>query len=165
MLEVDGQTVRVMKMGIRATLARTLDDEEIIIPNSLLAQNPVKNFTLADSLYRLRAKVGVVYGADLRRVFEVLREAAGGLAWKTATREPTVLLTDFGDSAVNFEVSVWIDNPWRMRRFRSELNEAIWWALKQAQITIAFPQLDVHLDPAERPAGGGGAADRLSRAG
>ncbi len=145
-LEVDGRIVRVKQMRIRATVARTLDDEEIIIPNSILVQNSVKNYTMADSFYRLRAPVGVVYGADMRHVFEVLREAAAKVAWRSSLREPVVLLTEFGDSSVNFEVSVWIDNPWRLRFFRSELNDAIWWALKEAGITIAFPQVDVHFD-------------------
>jgi small-conductance mechanosensitive channel len=61
--------------------------------------------------------------------------------------EPVILLTDFGSSSVDFEISVWIDDPWNVRRARSKLNEAIWWALKEAGVIIAFPQLDVHFDP------------------
>jgi len=146
-LEVDGRIVRVKQMRIRATVARTLDDEEVIIPNYNLVHNSVKNYTLADSFYRLRAPVGVVYGADMKRVFEVLKEAADKVQWRSSLRDPIVLLTEFGDSSVNFEVSVWIDDPWRLRFYRSELNTAIWWALKEAGITIAFPQMDVHFDP------------------
>ena len=47
---------------------------------------------------------------------------------------------------MNFEVSVWIDNAWNTRGARSKLHETIWWALKDAGVTIAFPQVDVHLD-------------------
>ena len=57
-----------------------------------------------------------------------------------------VLLTDFGNSSVNYQVFVWIEDPWNRRVFKSKLNEAVWWALKAAAIEIAFPQLDVHLD-------------------
>jgi small-conductance mechanosensitive channel len=53
----------------------------------------------------------------------------------------------FGSSSVDWEVSVWMNDPWRVRRARSDLNQAIWWALKEAGITIAFPQVDVHFDP------------------
>jgi small-conductance mechanosensitive channel len=69
-----------------------------------------------------------------------------------------VLMTEFGDSAVTFEVSIWIDDPWRMRRAKSDLHEAIWWTFKEERIVIAFPQLDVHLDPGtvDRLAGRGG---------
>ncbi len=49
-------------------------------------------------------------------------------------------------SAVVWEVSVWIQNPWLAPRLRSRLHEAIWWALKEKGVVIAFPQLDLHLD-------------------
>jgi small-conductance mechanosensitive channel len=146
-LEVEGTVVRVIEMGIRSTLARTRDEEELIIPNAMLVQSTVKNYTLRDSLYRLRAPVGVVYDADMKLVFETLKTTAENLAWRKQMKDPLVLLTEFGDSSVNFEVSVWVDNPWQARQSMSKLHDAIWWALKDAGITIAFPQLDVHFDP------------------
>jgi len=146
-MEVEGRFVRVREMGIRATIARTLDDEEIIIPNATLIQSTVKNYTLKDSIYRLRAAVGVVYGSDMALVKETLARVATAMRWRNQTKDPLVLMVEFGDSAVIFEVSVWIDNPWVLRRARSDLNEAIWWAFKENGIVIAFPQLDVHLDP------------------
>jgi small-conductance mechanosensitive channel len=144
-LEVEGRTVRVTRMGLRATVARTLNEEDLIIPNSTLVQNTVTNFTLRDSVYRLRATVGVAYDSDIRRVIEVLRDATAAFPTRLNDYEPRVLLTDFGDSAVVFEVSIWIKDPWRARALRSELHQAIWWALKGANITIPFPQRDVHL--------------------
>jgi potassium efflux system protein len=146
-LEVDGEMVRIVRMATRATVARTLDEEEVIIPNSDLVQSKIKNYTLRDSLFRLRAPVGVLYSSDMRVVRDALKKAANDMTWRTDQVEPVVLMTEFGDSSVNFEVSVWIENPWEVRKLRSELNEAIWWALKDAEVTIAFPQLDVHFDP------------------
>jgi small-conductance mechanosensitive channel len=158
-LEVEGTVVRVIQMGIRATLARTRDDEELIIPNSVLVQSTVKNYTLRDAFYRLRAKVGVVYGSDMRVVFETLTRAAEAQTWRLEAKPPVVLLVGFGDSSVDFEVSVWVNDPWHARPYLSKLHDAIWWALKDAGVTIAFPQLDVHFDPPvtqsfARPAGG-----------
>ncbi|NIO29746.1 MAG: mechanosensitive ion channel [Candidatus Latescibacteria bacterium] len=146
-LEVEGRIVRVVRLGARATVARTLDEEDLIIPNSILVQSVLKNYTLRDALYRLRAPVGVIYGSDMALVRQVLEETARDLPWRAEDTDPVVFLTEFGDSSVNFEVSVWVDNPWQMRGLRSKLNEAIWWGLKGAGITIAFPQLDVHFDP------------------
>jgi small-conductance mechanosensitive channel len=57
-----------------------------------------------------------------------------------------VFLLGFGSSSVDFEVSIWLEDPWRAKPNRSELNHRIWNALKEAEITIAFPQLDVHFD-------------------
>lgn len=148
-LEVDGRIVRVLQMGIRATVARTRDEEELIIPNSVLVQSTVTNHTLGDTLYRIRTKVGVAYGSDMERVFEVLLEAGRSVEARVAEKEPIILLLEFGDSSVVFEVSVWATDPWGARVTRSHLNMAIWRHLKEAGITIAFPQLDVHFDAEE----------------
>lgn len=145
-LEVEGQFVRIEKMGIRSTIARTLDDESIIVPNTTLVQSSVKNFTLRDSIYRVRAVVGVTYGSDMALVRATLESVAAELPGRFPGEDPVVLMSEFADSAVVFEVSIWIDDPWRTRRTRSQLHEAIWWAFQEQGITIAFPQVDVHLD-------------------
>lgn len=146
-LEVEGMVVRVEDMRIRCTVARTRDDEQLIIPNSTLSQGTVKNFTMRDSLYRVQIAVGVTYDSDMRAVREALETAAQTMTWGVETHEPLVLMTAFGDSSVNFGVSVWTNDPWRSRRWQSELHEAVWWELKDRGIVIAFPQLDVHFDP------------------
>jgi small-conductance mechanosensitive channel len=145
-LEVDGRVVRAQRIGIRATIAKTLDDEEIIVPNSTLVQSSVKNYTLGDSVYRLRVSVGVTYSSDMNLVRKVLEETAASVQWRSQDRDPLVFLSEFGNSSVVWEVSVWMDNPWRMRRSKGLLQEAIWWAFQKHDITIAFPQLDVHFD-------------------
>jgi len=146
-LQVEGRFVKVREMSIRTTIARTLDDEEIIMPNSLLVQSTVTNYTLRDSFYRLRTVVGVVYGSDMNLVRRVLERTADTLDWRSPDHAPVILLSEFGSSSVDWEVSVWIDEPWSVRRRKSQLNEAIWNAFRESGITIAFPQLDLHLDP------------------
>jgi len=146
-LEVEGKVVRVSRMGIRSTVSRTLNDEDIILPNSVLVQTTVKNYTMQDSIYRLRAGVGVTYSSDLALVRKTLEEVARNIPWRLKSREPRILLRQFGSSSVDYELSVWVDHPWRAYSRLSELNEAIWWAFKEKNITIAFPQLDLHLDP------------------
>jgi len=146
-LEVEGRVVRVIRMGIRATVARTRDDEDLIVPNSLLVTTTVKNYTLHDSLYRVRASVGVAYSSDIAKVRGVLESCARSFAGRHASKDPRVLLTEFAANAVKFEVSIWIEDPWHSAWLLSQLNEAVWSALKSAEIAIAFPQLDLHLDP------------------
>ncbi len=146
-IEVDGQIVQIKEMGIRAAVARTLNEEDLIIPSSNLVQATVKNYTLRDPLARIRVIVGVTYGSDMAVVRRALEETANGVSWRSKVREPVVHMREFGDSSVNFEVSVWFEDPWRRNQRNSDLHEAIWWALKDAGVTIAFPQLDVHFDP------------------
>jgi potassium efflux system protein len=83
----------------------------------------------------------------MRRVRETLERVGREVTWRSQERDPVVLLTDFADSSVNWELSIWMDEPWRSPRAASEVREKIWWALKEAELVIAFPQLDVHFDP------------------
>ncbi len=144
-LEVEGKVVRVVRMGARATVARTREDEELIIPNSILVQSTVKNLSLTDEVYRVRGRVGVSYDSDMAIVEEVLMAAARALPNRLESKEPAVMLLDFGDSSVVWEASIWAEDPWQSAIMSSELNKAIWFALKKAGITIAYPQLDLHV--------------------
>jgi small-conductance mechanosensitive channel len=143
-LEVEGNLVRITEMGIRSTIARTHNEEDIIIPNSILVQSTVKNYTMKDSLHRLETRVGVSYESDMRQVLDVLRRVAQDVPWRKKEKEPLVLIAEFGDSAVYIRLLVWVDDPWMAPT--SDLNERIWWALKEAKIVIPYPQRDVHLD-------------------
>jgi small-conductance mechanosensitive channel len=119
----------------------------MIVPNTSIVDANVINYTLNDRLYRLRCPVGVVYSSDMKEVRQVLEGAAAGCTWRVEGKAPVVLLTEFADSAVVWETSVWIEDPWAIRRRMSQLNETLWFALQEAGIVIAFPQVDVHLDP------------------
>lgn len=142
-----GEVVKVKKIGSRTTIVRTKDEADRIIPNAELVQSAISNYTYRDSLHRLETRVGVAYESDMRKVRATLESVYEGLDWKSAQKQPLVQLFDFGDSSVVFRLLVWIEDPWVSGRLRSELNEAIWWALKDAGIVIAFPQLDVHITP------------------
>lgn len=147
-LEIGTQIVKVMKMSIRATIVRTLDDEDIIVPNSTLVQSNVKNYTLEDNLYRVKVTVGVSYDSDLKLVREVLEKAASEVTWRDKAYPPRVLLLAFSPSAIEYETSAWMHEPFNYRIAGSDLRETIWWAFKRAGITIALPQVDVHFPQA-----------------
>jgi small-conductance mechanosensitive channel len=59
---------------------------------------------------------------------------------------PMVLLHEFGPSALVYEVSVWTHDPWKHRKVRSRMREAILTELREERVRIAFPQMDVHFD-------------------
>lgn len=145
-VEVEHRTVRVVAMGIRSTVCRTRDGEDLIIPNSVLVQGIVNNLTMNDRVIRVRMPVGIHYGSDLERARTVLLEAARALTWRIGEREPILLLLGFGPSAVEIEISVWASDPWLLPQLRTDLAFAVWNALREAEITIAYPQVDVHVD-------------------
>ena len=150
-LELEGQMIRVKKIGFRGTIARSKDEIDVLIPNSLLVQDRIANYTFRDSICRVPTFVGVAYSSDLNKTREVLESVCDNLAGLSRQHAPEVLLTDFGASSVNYKISVWIDDPWLIGCVKSDLNEAIWKGLKEANIVIAFPQLDVHFDHPSTP--------------
>ena len=145
-LDVEGERVRVVRMGIRSTIVRSRNEADLIVPNTTLAQSTVCNFTFMDRFCRVRCVVGVSYSSDIQQVFSVLTEVAAAAPDRLKKPEPRVLLTGFGASSVDFEVSIWTDDAWNDRNSQSALYNAIWNALKDEGIEIAFPQLDVHFD-------------------
>ncbi len=145
-IEVNGAMVRVKEMGVRATLARSTDEEDLIIPNSTLVQGLIKSYSMQDPLYRLRVKVGVAYDSDLDRVDRVLAEVGAKFGGKDQDCQARVLLVEFGANSVDWELSLLIHEPWNRRLFGSALRRAIWDAFRAEGIVIAFPQVDVHFD-------------------
>jgi len=146
-LEVEGRVVKVVKLGMRSTIVRSLDDEDLIVPNSVLAQGTVKNLTMLDDRLRIHAGVQVAYDSDLDVVRDCLRNAALTVDSRVVDRDPAVFLEAFDASGVAFSVHIWIPDPWVAPRVRSELRFAVWQALKAQGVRIPYPQLDVHLDP------------------
>ena len=144
-LEVEGNLVKVIDMGIRTTVVRTRLQEDLIMPNSIISQSTVKNYTLRDNKFRLKVLVGVSYDSDMELVNTVLEKTAADLKWKIGD-DVRVLMLDFGTSSVDFGVYVTMDDPWEQRYYMSEIRKAIWKAFKEEGIVIAYPQLDVHLD-------------------
>ncbi len=144
-LTVEGRVIRIEDVGIRTTRARSRDDEELIIPNSVLVQGTVVNHTLSDTLERVVVTIGVHYDSDMRQVRRVLEATAAALRGRATARDPVVRMEDLADSAVVWRVLVWTDDPWRSDVLRAELLETIWFALLDAGIEIPYPQRDIHL--------------------
>jgi small-conductance mechanosensitive channel len=117
------------------------------MPNSILSQSTVKNYTLSDNVFRLGVEVGVAYDSDMKKVIEVLETTVRGISWRLQEPEPRVLLQDFGDSAVVFGVYLNVNEPWKQRVYMSDLRKAIWFAFIESDIIIAFNQVDIHFDP------------------
>jgi small-conductance mechanosensitive channel len=152
-LEMGPLLAEVKRIGIRASVVRTFDGAEVIVPNAELIQSQVVNWTLSDRRRRLEVKVGIKYGTDPTRVLPLLREAA--LAHPEVLREPApvALFREFGDSSLNFAVRFWIAEPERFWTVWSEVTISVNNALAKAGIEIPFPQRDLHLKTVTEGAG------------
>lgn len=141
-----GERGMVTDIGIRSTRILTRDDIEITIPNSVMANSKITNESSGRHVKRrIRATVGVAYGSDIARVREVLMAAAIACEHTVSTPEPRVRFRSLGDSALVFQVMVWVDHPEFRGRALDSLNTAIHDRLLEAGLEIPFPQRVVHL--------------------
>jgi small-conductance mechanosensitive channel len=140
----------VRKIRIRATEIETWDRESILVPNSMLLSTPVKNLNLRDDYGRLTIKVGVAYGSDVQKVKALLTQAANEHSMTVKEGEhlsipgPTVLFFDFGDSALQFQLRVFISPVTQSIQVASDLRFAIDELFRRHGVVMPFPQQDVH---------------------
>ena len=138
----------VRSIRIRATEIETLDNQNVLVPNSELVSGRVTNWVLRDTYGRLRILVGVAYGSDVEKVREILETVArehSEVITDGRAPEPRALFTGFGDSSLDFELRVRINRIERRFQVTSDLNFAIDQAFREAKVTIPFPQRDLHL--------------------
>ena len=135
----------VERIGARSTEIRTLDQISVIVPNSRFLEQEVINWSHRNPLSRIRLPVGVDYQSDPERVKQALLEATQNNDDILSTPPPQVLFTGFGDSALEFELLVWITEPSKQPQIKSNLNFAIQACLHKHNIEIPFPQRDVNL--------------------
>jgi len=141
-----GERGRVAHIGLRSTRLMTRDDIEITIPNAIMGNARITNETSGPSpKHRIRVSVGVAYGSDVDQVRQVLLDVAASSQSVCETPEPRVRFRRFGDSALDFELLGWIPEPILRGRVLDELNAAVYKRFAAENITIPFPQRDLHV--------------------
>jgi potassium efflux system protein len=138
----------VEHIGTRSTCVRTATNMEIIIPNSTFLQSNVQNLTLGDNKVRTSVSVGLAYGSPTRDAARLLKRAAQEHGRVLESPEPFVWFVDFGDNALNFELHFWVEvrNLSEQKRVESDMRFKIDHLFRDAGISIAYPQRDIHLD-------------------
>lgn len=144
-IEVAGKWAEIKRIGLRATIIKTTDEADVIIPNSDLVSNQVTNWTLSSRLVRMTVPVGVAYGSDVALVMETLIASAKGHAMVASMPTPQVLFLSFGESSLDFELRVWVANADDRFTVISELHQDIDRLFRDKKIEIAFPQQDIHV--------------------
>ncbi len=147
----DGVTGIVKQIRARSTRINTNDNIDIIIPNSDMVTNKVINWTLKESIRRIKIPFGVAYGTDKELVKKAALEAASNVEFTLTHmtgKEPDIWLTEFADSSVNYTLLVWVANYGLRRPSRMKSNY-LWEldnALTKYGIEVPFPQQDVNLN-------------------
>jgi len=144
-LDVDGTTGKVSRIGIRSSTVKTFQGAEVIIPNGNFISGKVINWTLSESMRRVELPVGIAYGSEPKVVTDLLNQAAIANEAVLTSPPPAVYFKEFGDSALNFELQFWVMQESNTVKVKSEVALAAMALLGEAGIEIPFPQRDLRL--------------------
>ncbi|MFT6066029.1 MAG: small-conductance mechanosensitive channel [Paraglaciecola sp.] len=144
-IELEGKVGRVLDIRLRTTRAVTVDNKVLVIPNHLYLTNILFNWTENGTTTREFVDVGVAYGSDVELVRKILVEIAEEQTTVLKEPKPMALFTDFADSSLNFRIAFTLTNSFDVRFTQSNIRFEIDKAFRENNISIPFPQRDVHL--------------------
>jgi small-conductance mechanosensitive channel len=144
-VEAGGTAGTVRAVGIRCTVIETPERALVYVPNSAVMSGQFTNWTRHSRMVRRSIVVGVAYGTDSSAVSALLLEEARKHPHVLTFPEPTVLFSNFGDSALEFTLNVFIDDLNNAGATLSELRFGIERSFAERGIEIPYPQLSLHL--------------------
>jgi small-conductance mechanosensitive channel len=136
----------VTRMELMYVRVATRDGIEELVPNEYFLTQKVENLSSSDNLLRLRIPFGISFESDLRKAIALTLEAVKTVDRVLTIPEPHCLLRELGDSTVNLELRVWIQDPKKgVSNVKSAVLLAVWDIFHANGIEFAFPQRDVHI--------------------
>ena len=144
-VEVDGKVARVLEVTLRTTRAITRDDKIVVIPNHKFISEIIINYTQNHKTTRESVKIGVAYGSDVKKVEALLLQSVSEQRGVLKTPKSFVLFDDFGESALQFSVLFFISDSFSVPKIKSEIRFRIDQLFREQNISIPFPQRDIHI--------------------
>jgi small-conductance mechanosensitive channel len=133
----------VIDIGLRATKIKTTDNIVIIIPNNEIMKRDIVNYTIISTNIRVRINVGVAYDADIEKAKKLILDVADAVDWISKTPAPKVVVRSFGESSVDLQLRVWIDDARKRMDTVSYVTDKIKTAFDQHGIEIPYPKRDI----------------------
>jgi small-conductance mechanosensitive channel len=133
----------VIDIGLRATKIKTTDHIIIIIPNNEIMKRDIVNYTSLSTKIRVRVNVGVAYDADIEKAKDLIKSVASEASWISKEPLPKVVVRNFGESSVDLQLRVWIDNARKRMDTISYITDNIKAAFDKNGIEIPYPKRDI----------------------
>ncbi len=142
-VEVSGASGLVKKMNLVSTTITTFDNQTLVIPNSKIWGDVIKNVT-AQATRRVDMEFGISYTDDIEKTERILRDIVESHDKVLAEPEPNIRLHKLGDSSVNFVVRPWTATAdyWEVYW---DITREVKMRFDREGISIPFPQRDVHV--------------------
>ena len=144
-IEADGVIGRIVEINLRSTEVLTREDVTIIIPNSRFITEKVVNWSHNEEQIRFSVSVGVAYGSDVDEVYRCLLEAMQEIKEISKKPVPFVRFTEFGESALQFEMIFWCTDMFYINNIKSNLRRLVYKKLQENNLVIPYPQRDIHI--------------------
>ena len=144
-MQVDGVVGEVKEINLRTSVLQDRDGIILIVPNSKFVTQAVTNWTHNERRTRFEIVVGVAYGSDVEKVREVLIQCASDHPQVSEKPGPLVQFTDFGESQLTFRLLFFSMSVFAVENVRSDVRFSIDKAFRENDITIPFPQRDLHV--------------------
>lgn len=144
-VEIEELVGKVNSIGIRTSLIVTLDNIQVVVPNSKFIGDKVINWSHIEDNTRFKVEVGVAYGSDVRLVEKLLLECAKEHPYISQSKGNMVLFENFGDSSLDFALYFWTEKTHLFKKIQSDLRFTINKKFKENNIEIPFPQQDVYI--------------------
>jgi small-conductance mechanosensitive channel len=149
---------RIVEITWRTTHLRTRDNDNLILPNGKISEERILNYYYPNPMHMARILVGAHYSAAPYRVRRALLESVAGVVGALEKPSPDVQVRDYQDSAILYELRVWISDIADVDRIKSDLRARIWESFKLHGITIPYPIRTLEIAPRPRAQAGAPAA-------
>ncbi len=133
----------VVDIGLRATKIKTTDNIVVIIPNNEIMKRDIVNYTHLGGRIRVRINIGVGYDADIGRAKSAVLAVASTLDWVVQDPSPKVVVRHFGESSVELQLRVWINDARRRMDTISTITDRVKERFAAEGIEIPYPKRDV----------------------
>lgn len=144
-IEVDGIIGQVEEINLRNSKLITRENVTIIIPNSKFVTEKVINWSHNHGSVRFMVDIGVAYGSDVEEVIDILEQCMSTMNEIEKNPKPFVRFKNFGDSSLDFELIFWTRQAFTVDNLKSNLRIEIYKSLAKNNISIPFPQRDLHI--------------------
>lgn len=145
-------TGKVSRIQMRATTLIDMDQKDLIVPNKTFITSQLTNWSLTDAVTRIVIPVGIAYGSDVELAHKVMLDTVRSTPLVLTEPEPCVLFVEFGESAMNFSIRVFVSELGNRLPVTHALHVRLEHALREHKITIPFPQRDVNFRNEHREA-------------
>jgi small conductance mechanosensitive channel len=133
----------VVDIGLRATKIKTTDNIVIIIPNNEIMKRDIVNYTILSTKIRVRINIGIAYDADIEKAKALIVNVAESVAWISKSPAPKVVVRNFGESSVDLQLRVWIEDARKRMDTISHVTDKIKAAFDEHGIEIPYPKRDI----------------------